>query len=42
MIAALTLVVQRPRELTRVQLRELRLELDKLGYSEANLRRAWQ
>jgi len=41
-IAALTLVVQRPRDLTRAQLRALRLELDKLGYSEANLRRAWQ
>jgi len=37
-----TLVVQRPRDLTRAQLRELRLELDTLGYSEANLRRAWQ
>jgi type I restriction enzyme R subunit len=34
-------VVQRPRDLTRAQLRELRLELDRLGYSEANLRRAW-
>jgi type I restriction enzyme R subunit len=41
-IAALTLVVQRPRDLTRAQLRELRLALDKLGYSDANLRRAWQ
>lgn len=41
-IAALTLVVQRPRDLTRAQLRELRLALDRLGYSEANLRRAWQ
>ncbi|WP_145691114.1 type I restriction-modification system endonuclease [Azospirillum brasilense] len=41
-IAALTLVVQRPRELTRAELRALRLELDKFGYSEANLRRAWQ
>ncbi len=40
-IAALTVVVQRPRDLTRAQLRALRLELDKLGYSEANLRRAW-
>jgi type I restriction enzyme, R subunit len=40
-LAALTLVVQRPRELTRAQLRALRLELDQLGYSEANLRRAW-
>lgn len=34
--------MQRPRDLTRAQLRELRLELDRLGYSEANLRRAWQ
>lgn len=41
-IAALNVVVQRPRELTRAQLRELRLELDRLGYSDANLRRAWQ
>lgn len=40
-VAALTAVIQRPRDLTRAQLRELRLELDKLGYSEANLRRAW-
>jgi type I site-specific restriction endonuclease len=40
-LAALTIVVQRPRELTRAQLRALRLELDRLGYSEANLRRAW-
>ncbi|PSB03232.1 type I restriction-modification system endonuclease [Merismopedia glauca] len=41
-LAALTVVLQRPRELTRAQLRELRLELDKMGYSEANLRQAWQ
>lgn len=41
-IAALKVVVQRPRDLTSAQLRELRLELDKLGYTEANLRRAWQ
>ena len=41
-LAALTVVVQRPRDLTRAQLRELRLALDRLGYSEANLRRAWQ
>jgi type I restriction enzyme R subunit len=40
-LAALTVVVQRPRQLTRAQLRELRLELDQAGYSEANLRRAW-
>lgn len=40
-VVALSIVVQRPRELTRAQLRALRLELDLLGYSEANLRRAW-
>lgn len=40
-IAALTVVVQRPRELTRAQLRELRLELDRYDFSEVNLRRAW-
>lgn len=40
-IAALNVVVQRPRELTREQLRELRLELDRQGFSEAGLRRAW-
>lgn len=41
-IAALTVVVQRPRDLTRAQLRGLRLELDREGYSETNLRRAWR
>lgn len=40
-IAALSVVVQRPRELTRQELRNLRLELDRIGFSEANLRRAW-
>lgn len=40
-IAALTVVVQRPRELTREQLRSLRLELDKMGFSETSIRRAW-
>ncbi len=40
-IAALTVVVQRPRELSRAQLKALRLELDSLGYSETNLKRAW-
>jgi type I restriction enzyme, R subunit len=40
-VAALGLVVQRPRELTRAELRNLRLALDGLGYSESNLRRAW-
>ena len=41
-LAALIVVVQRPRDLTRAQLRELRLELDKIGYSETALRQAWQ
>lgn len=41
-IAALTVVVQRPRELTHQQLRELKLELDRQNYSEANLRQAWK
>lgn len=40
-IMALAIVVQRPRELTRAQLRELRLELDKKGFTDANLRTAW-
>jgi type I restriction enzyme, R subunit len=33
--------VQRPRELTREQLRQLRLELDAKGFTDAKLRRAW-
>jgi len=41
-IAALTVVVQRPRELTREQLRALRLELDRQQFSETNLRQAWK
>jgi type I restriction enzyme R subunit len=40
-IAALNVVLQRPRELTRAELKSLRLALDGQGYSEANLRRAW-
>jgi type I restriction enzyme R subunit len=40
-IAALKLVVQRPRDLTRADLQSLRRALDVKGYSEANLRRAW-
>ncbi|MER9561080.1 type I restriction-modification system endonuclease [Mesorhizobium sp. M0571] len=40
-IAALKLVVTRPRDLTRADLKDLRLALDRKGYSEANLRRAW-
>jgi type I restriction enzyme, R subunit len=40
-IAALNIVLQRPRDLTRAELKALRLALDGEGYSEANLRRAW-
>lgn len=40
-IAALNTVVQRPRELTRAQLRQLRLQLDAQGFTDANIRRAW-
>lgn len=40
-VAALTLVVQRPRELTRADLKALRLQLDTLGYSERAIQRAW-
>jgi type I restriction enzyme R subunit len=40
-IAALKVVVQRPRDLTRADLKALRTALDQHGYSEANLRRAW-
>lgn len=40
-IAALKVVVQRPRDLTRADLKELRLALDSKGFSDANLRRAW-
>jgi type I restriction enzyme, R subunit len=40
-IAALKVVVQRPRDLTRADLKALRLALDEKGYSEAKLRRAW-
>lgn len=41
-IPALMTVVTRPRDLTRQQLRELLLELDKAGFSEANLSAAWK
>ncbi len=41
-IAALAVVVQRPRDLSRAQLRALKLELDAMGYSETALRTAWQ
>ncbi|MGH0038005.1 MAG: type I restriction-modification system endonuclease [Myxococcota bacterium] len=41
-IPALVTVLTRPRELTRQQLRELVLELDRAGFSEANLATAWR
>jgi type I restriction enzyme R subunit len=40
--AALAVVVRRPRDLTREQLREVRLLLDQHGYSEARLQAAWR
>lgn len=40
-IAALATVVQRPRDLTRAELRELRLQLDAQGFTDASIRRAW-
>ena len=42
LIPALLVVTQRPRELTRQQLKELRLALDLAGYSQANLQTAWR
>lgn len=41
-VPALLVVTQRPRELTRQQLKELRLMLDQAGYSEAALQTAWR
>ena len=41
-LAALKVVLTRPRELTRKDLRDLKLALDTEGYSEANLRTAWR
>ncbi|NTV10196.1 MAG: type I restriction-modification system endonuclease [Zoogloea sp.] len=40
--AALAVVVNRPKALTREQLREVRLLLDQHGYSEARLQTAWR
>ena len=40
--AALAAVVRRPRDLTRAQLKEVRLLLDGAGYSEASLKAAWR
>jgi type I restriction enzyme, R subunit len=41
-IPALVTVLTRPRELTRRQLRELVLELDKAGFTETGLATAWR
>lgn len=40
--AALGVVVNRPKDLTRDQLKEIRLLLDQHGYTEASLRSAWR
>ena len=40
-VAALKLVTQRPRDLTRADLKKLKLELDQAGFSEAELRAAY-
>lgn len=40
-IAALEIIVKRPRDLTRKELRDLRLQLDAQGFTDANLQRAW-
>jgi len=41
-IPALAIVCQRPRELTRQSLKELKMALDEAGFTEHNLRTAWQ
>ena len=41
-IPALITVLTRPRDLTRKQLRELALELDRAGFTETNLATAWR
>ncbi|KUO59703.1 MAG: type I restriction endonuclease subunit R [Gracilibacter sp. BRH_c7a] len=41
-IPALQIVCQRPQELTRKVLRELKLELDNHGFNEASLQTAWR
>jgi type I restriction enzyme R subunit len=41
-VAALQAVVQRPRGLTRADLKALRAEFDRQGFSEAALRHAWK
>lgn len=41
-IPALITVLTRPRDLTRKQLRELAMELDRAGFSEVNITTAWR
>ena len=41
-LPALNLVLQKPWELTRADLKELRIALDAEGYNEASLRTAWR
>lgn len=41
-IPALVTVLTRPRDLTRKQLRELAMDLDRAGFSEANITMAWR
>lgn len=41
-IPALTVIAQRPRDLTRAQLREIRLLLEEKGFKEADLRAAFR
>ena len=41
-LPALQIVVQRPKELTRKALRELKMELDRHGFTEAALNTAWR
>jgi type I restriction enzyme R subunit len=41
-IPALVVVTQRPRDLTRKQLQELKLALDEAGFTEASLQTAWR
>ncbi|WP_144156023.1 type I restriction-modification system endonuclease [Paraburkholderia sp. BCC1885] len=40
--AALSVVVNRPKDLTRAELREVRLLLDQHGFNEAKLKTAWR
>ena len=40
--AALAVVVNKPRDLTRAQLKDIRILLDNAGYTEANLQAAWR